>query len=278
MRCSHCNTEVQPGDKFCPNCGKPIDWATPVPASTKKDRRCSVCGSINDQEAIYCESCGAALPGRSASGQRQKPHKEKGESSPSKAIQFLHSWKLTLGLAAIFIVVLVFVGTSGNQDNHVHHQGDFSAHASQMLAEIEQLQKKVDENSKDAESMVLLANRLHDVRFFPRAIATYQRYLELKPSDADARVDLGICYFEMGLADETKKGEYLARAQEEMKKALTYEPQHQLAHFNLAIVFLQGGNIQESNTWFKKCVDLNPNSETGKRAQELYKQHQPLIQ
>lgn len=147
-----------------------------------------------------------------------------------------------------------------------------------MIAEIEQLQKRVDANPDDVEAVLTLANRLHDVQMFPRAITMYEKYLQRKPEDTDARVDLGICFFEMGLADEAQREEYFTKAREEMKQALVANPKHQLAHFNLGIVYLRSGNMEESNAWFRKCYELDPNSETGKRARELYTQHQSLIQ
>lgn len=183
-----------------------------------------------------------------------------------------------MGLAAVFVVVLVLIGTSRDQEPHQHEEGtaDLSAHAAQMKAEIEQLQKRVEADPRDSEAMLSLANRLHDVRSFPQAVAMYQQYLQSKPADTDARVDLGICYFEIALTDESIRSEYFIKAQKEMREALTYDPKHQLAHFNLGIVFLQSGNMQDANLWFKKCIDLNPETETGKRARELYNQHQSL--
>jgi hypothetical protein len=33
------------------------------------------------------------------------------------------------------------------------------------------------------------------------------------------------------------------------------------------------GNIQESKEWFQKAVDINPNSDAGKKAQQLLTSH-----
>lgn len=278
MRCTYCHTEIHQGDRFCSNCGK--ETAQDVRPESDNDR-CPVCGTVNDPQVQYCASCGALLPHRSRSSSvpQQEPRKEHTPSASQSIVRFLQSWKLTLGLAAVFVVVLVIIGTSRNQETHVHNAtGDFSAHAQQIMEEIGQLQKRVEENPDDTGAMLRLANRLHDVRMFARAITVYEEYLKRKPDDTDARVDLGICFFEVGLADEAKREEYFTKAREEMQKALTYNPKHQLAHFNLGIVYLRSGDMRESNSWFKKCYELDPNSETGKRALELYTQHQSLIQ
>jgi len=58
-----------------------------------------------------------------------------------------------------------------------------------------------------------------------------------------------------------------------MTKALEYKPDHQIAHLNLGIVNLAASNVEKSKEWLRKAVDLNPNSEIGKRAQELLNSH-----
>ena len=59
----------------------------------------------------------------------------------------------------------------------------------------------------------------------------------------------------------------------EMEAALKYQPKHQIAHLNLGIVNLSAKNLVASKEWFQKTVDIDPNSEAGKRAQELLTSH-----
>lgn len=134
------------------------------------------------------------------------------------------------------------------------------------------------ENPNDAGSKLLLANALHDAgthdaAYLPRAIEAYRSFLKAKPNDPNARVDLGICYFEVGKLDSTRAGEFFANAVKEMEAALKSDPKHQPGAFNLGIVQLYSGNFQESNKWFKKAVDLNPESDLGKRAKTILDQH-----
>ena len=100
---------------------------------------------------------------------------------------------------------------------------------------------------------------------------SYKRYLEKNAKDANARVDLGICYFENGDTEE---------AQKQMLVALKYDPKHLQAHFNLGIVNLKARRMQEANDWFKKTIALAPpNSEIGQQARQFLEQHSsPLIQ
>jgi tetratricopeptide (TPR) repeat protein len=109
-----------------------------------------------------------------------------------------------------------------------------------------------------------LANLLHDSGFFDRAIENYKKYLEIKPNSTNALVDMGICYFEL---------QNYASADSVMKIAIKIEPQHQQANFNLGIVNLAAGKIDESKEWFKKAIAIDPNSEIGKKAEQILQSH-----
>lgn len=188
---------------------------------------------------------------------------------PLKALQ---SWKVTAGFAIVLIVVVIVLKTNREKDAKPTTQ-NLSPNASEMVKEIESLQKVVDANPKDEQATLRLANLLHDVKALPRAAMMYERYLEMNPSNPDARVDLGISYFELSLSDSTKREEYTESAKREIEKAITYAPKHQLAYFNLGIVCLHSGDMENALSWFKKCVGIDPNSETGRRAQQFLNQH-----
>jgi len=145
-----------------------------------------------------------------------------------------------------------------------------------MIKEIDALQKTVDANPRDEQAVLRLANLLHDVRFYPRAIMMYKHYLELQPANADARVDLGTSYFEMSFQDSTQVPQYLDSARSAMAQALTYQPKHQLACFNLGIVSFHTGDMKEAMGWFSKCVAIDSTSETGRRALQFINQHSTI--
>jgi RNA polymerase subunit RPABC4/transcription elongation factor Spt4 len=54
--CAHCNTSIEPGASYCPNCGQSL----PHPIGLA----CPRCTGINLSGAAFCETCGAALPPR----------------------------------------------------------------------------------------------------------------------------------------------------------------------------------------------------------------------
>jgi tetratricopeptide (TPR) repeat protein len=132
------------------------------------------------------------------------------------------------------------------------------------MQEISELENKVAANPEDIESTLHLAHLLQDSGLFEKAITNYKKYLDKNQENADARVDMAICYY--NLSDYNT-------AISEMEAAIKYQPKHQIAHLNLGIVNLTARNIEASKMWFQKTVDIDPNSEAGKRAQELLTSH-----
>lgn len=240
----------------------------------RSPQHCPLCGFENLPESRFCENCGAGIAGpqiRSkdrkvapfGSGQDQPKRKKQKRGKRRPERQPLQPWKLfSISLTAVVVAAVIYSLTNQEEDVHIHN--GLPGAGTSVLQEIEQLERIVETNPQDTQSLLRLANRLQDARFLPRAIVHYKQYLSLVPGDASARVDLGICYFESGDAHT---------AIVEMEKALEFEPLHQLGHLNLGVVNLNAGNLQKSNEWFAKCVEINPNSEAGKRAQRILEQH-----
>ncbi len=292
--CGDCGNELSPGDRFCPTCGANIeDGAVAAEReSTSSGLSCEICGHLNTHAGPYCEACGAKLPGRkfseptsmekspSSSSQKKKiPHKK----AETQRFQPWHyaAGTLVVALLGYFVSLELQRDTGG----HVHTdvqvpatQGAASPPPQEILDAIERLEKQVKENPTNDGAKLLLANALHDAgmrdpRMLPRAIEAYREYLKNKPTDPNARVDLGICYFELGKLDTTRSSSLFSMAINEMESAMKTSPTHQPGAFNLGIVYLYAGNVKESNKWFKKAIDVNPESDLGKRAKDILDQH-----
>jgi tetratricopeptide (TPR) repeat protein len=139
--------------------------------------------------------------------------------------------------------------------------------------DIAPLEAAVAADPRDPAALLRLANGLQDNRAFARAIDAYERSLALDPRNPDARVDMGVCYYELGRADTSGGVTMLRTAVQEMELALKYRPDHQPAAFNLGIVHLTMGELETSNRWFLRAVELNPSSELGVRAKRILEQH-----
>lgn len=57
IACARCNTPIEPGTSYCPNCGQSLPNLI--------GSACPQCASINLPGTACCEMCGAALPSRS---------------------------------------------------------------------------------------------------------------------------------------------------------------------------------------------------------------------
>lgn len=189
---------------------------------------------------------------------------------PKKSNHFLY----VLILILIVIIIVLLVRKNNKVEQHQHadattQQMDFS----NELKEIENLEKLVKENPQDYESILKLAHLYQDTGQLEKSIVKYKQYLEKFPDNADARIDLGVSYYQLAFEDESRKNQLFTDAITEMETALKYEPKHQLGHFNLGIVNLQNGNMEKARKWFKECISINPNSQIAQKAMEILQQH-----
>ncbi len=301
--CPYCNLELRWGDKFCGNCGKPIELADSSPSASGEDERararkeqdpltCGTCGTVNKRGIEFCRSCGSDLRTHSEFVAEAKPgvpkqvrKDQRSSRREFKAFSSLGTWKPVVALV-IIIVAAVLVDRYFSRENIPQQVAQQSNPEPQRpsganmaaIPQIEDMERQVKANPGDLGMSLQLANFLSDNRFYDKAITYYQSYLQKKPKDNNARVDMGICYKEIGQYDNATR---------EMKQALAYDPSHLFATFNLGIVALDEGKmymdqgqmdranelIKESNDWFKKTFALAPTSEVGKRAQQLLSQH-----
>lgn len=301
--CSHCNAELRWGDKFCGNCGKPVEFSDDASTGSSESTQpgdsvpsgpltCKTCGTVNKPGTEFCKSCGADLRSRTSAeaapravAAKQGKGNERREKKDIKPLPLLGSWKPVVGVVVI-VAAAVGIETYSTKQNISSEGTEQQTQQAQQptganmaaLQQIQDMERSVKANPDNLDMMLNLANVLSDNRFYDKAITYYKMYLDEKPTDANARVDLGICYKETGAYDNAVGA---------MKKALEYDPKHLFATFNLGIVTLdkskmymdQGqmdkanGLIRESNDWFRKTVALAPTSEVGKRAQQLLTQH-----
>ncbi len=275
--CPTCAAPVKPGDRFCSSCGTALHWPAesapqaPKPQPSPSTVTCTACGQRNTADALTCVSCGTLLqkkPSARETPSAGQPRPRQGRKSP---FTFFQSWKFT-ALAALILIGTIVAITLTRRSNP-HESGTVSPGEEGMIREIEALQKQVDASPNDPPSILRLANLLQDVRFFPRAIDMYQRYLALEPNSADARVDLGTTYFAFSFTDTTHRDELLALAKQEIRQVMKAEPKHQLAYFNFGIISLHTGDMEEAMDAFRKCIAIDSTTDAAKKAGQFLSQH-----
>jgi len=230
-------------------------------SSTPEARRCNSCGTDNDILHRYCHACGQALVKRAVK-QRSDTARAR-----SKAQLFSTTQWLVICIAAMLfggVATSVFMPPRHPEmhADHTHETQD-----QRFTVTLEQLNAARDAataNPTDPAPQLRYANLLHNAKLLDQAIAQYKSYLDMVPDDPDARVDLGICYFEQ---------EKYAEAIQEMERAVSEHPRHILGHFNLGIVNLNAGNREQAREWFTKAHEIDPNSPGGQNALRILQEH-----
>jgi tetratricopeptide (TPR) repeat protein len=286
--CSECGFKIDGEFKFCPNCGSNIYSKNTSSDKAENDSAgsliCKNCGEENSIANSDCFSCGIPLSGNKNKIQGRPNQELKKSNRKKSAVE--HSSKnnkvikeekvidnkkiliISSAIVVVFIFALVASGVfdSGVQENvsQISNQSTNSSVNLANLEEITQLENKVSADPDDLESTLHLAHLQQDAGLSEKAIVNYNKYLTKFPENADARVDMAICFY--NLSDYTT-------AISEMETAIKYQPKHQIAYLNLGIVNLAAQNLEVSKDWFKKTAELDPNTEAGKRAQELLSSH-----
>lgn len=267
--CPSCGTTPEPGDKFCPSCGRATEHPRTLNATVAEGSgpaTCPHCGQEHPAPVATCKACGAkigpALPEGSITP---------GTTPPDRGVGTLQSWKFTLGIAALLVVALIVFVSSRQGPEPVRTQED--PHDAGMMERIRELEAHIGEQPDDPAALLEFANLLYDVQFYQKAASMYEKHLELNPANADARVDLGTSYFQMFLADTTRGPELITQAEACFLKAIEVHPKHQLAHFNIGIIHLHRNDMPGARQWFQKAIDINPGTEAARRAGQLLTPH-----
>lgn len=232
-----------------------------------KQKYCSECGFKFDRDFKFCPECGTAT------GQKQSKVKNNSsvtsKQNETKNLNPKVIYGIIIGAIAIIAIIIFSSGILDTDTtapiNQVQGQSNFSSGVNMNnMQAINDLEEKVKQNPDDHQSLLELAHLKNDSGLFEAAILNYKTYLEKHPDDADARVDMGVCYYNLKDFNNAIK---------EMETALKYAPNHQIAFLNLGVVNLSAGNLQVSKDWLQKAYDINPTNEVGQKAEQLLKNH-----
>jgi tetratricopeptide (TPR) repeat protein len=244
---------------------------------------CPECGFRLEKEYRFCPNCGIKLgheiyeTNKNSSGPSHPDKSQNAKKNKGSVAAEVQPPKLsTRALLSIISVIVGFIAitllASGVFDtpkiNTVIQQPVNNNQGSGVdlsrMQEIKDLEDKVTANPNDYQLVLQLGHLKNDAGLYEQAIVSYKKYLAANAKDADARVDMGVCYFNLKNYDA---------AIAEMKEALKYKPDHQIAHMNLGVVYMASGKLDEAMTWFQKAIDLGPDNEIGKKAKELLESH-----
>ncbi len=116
----------------------------------------------------------------------------------------------------------------------------------------------------DISQLVDTGNHLMDSQRYHEAIQYYTRVLEIDSTLVDVMVDRGSCFFATDQLDE---------ALQDFEKAISIQPDHAIAHFNLGIVHGGLGNDSLMLEYWKKYLELEPEGDLSNRVRNFIDEH-----
>lgn len=176
---------------------------------------------------------------------------------------------LAVGLGILYISGVFSSHSNTSESNlqesvNAQQQGGGSRINLEDMQRINELENTVNRDTTNSTTVLELAHLLNDSGFHDRAIPYYQMYLRKNPGNVDVLVDMGVCYFELRQYEKAKAA---------MRKGWSINPRHQIANFNLGIVNFSAGNTDSAKIWWRRAIELDPNSEIGKKSKELLDSH-----
>jgi len=275
--CGECGGAILVSDHRCPHCGTPVEM--PGESGTIV---CPHCGHRQEGERDACSACGASFATRAAPPSRshdERPPRPKAAGSRAAPARRRSArlWQV-ISIVAVGALLVVLAWSELSRDTSAPPAQTAAPMQSQQVVDIAPLERAVAENPDDVHARLALANALQDNGAYARAIELYKDYLATHPEDPDARVDMGICYFELARTDSVHGGAFYDLAISEMTSAFERMPTHQSAAFNLGIVYLTGGNLEQSNKWFERAAALDSSSSLGRRAKQMLAQHRMITE
>jgi tetratricopeptide (TPR) repeat protein len=291
--CPECGLKLEKEFKFCPECGVNLESASQqdfVQEELVNSITCPNCGEENNPDNEICAGCGIRLKNKAETKNLIKKTQPLGKQKASNnkvnvkkqgkkvhnpqeqpATKSLNKRNLLIIIVVLLAGIFIILETSDILDAKKVTDNIPQVNESQPsgvdlnnIQKINELEARVKADPTNKELLLQLAHLKNDSRMYQQAIVDYKKYLTMVPGNADARVDMGVCYYNLG---------DFKTAISEMETALKYNPHHQIALLNLGIVNLSAGNLKESQDWLEKAVKENPDNDVGKRAKELLDSH-----
>lgn len=122
-----------------------------------------------------------------------------------------------------------------------------------------ELKDAVEKNPKDTVALKNYAEYLSAAHKVDEAIGLYEKILMIDPKRSDVHFALSIIYF-------NKKD--LIRSEAENNRVLSYDPDNQMALYNLGAITATKGDFTKAKDYWNKVIKIDAESETGKLAKE----------
>lgn len=206
------------------------------------EKRCSHCGAPVQENEKYCSDCGFPV-GRRGVGRILSDH--------------------IIVVAILALVALAYIGYGTVIAKKPAPAKQITPPA-QGMPPIE-MDQFLDGLPTDFSSLVSMGNALMDQGQYQFAVVCYERALEQDSSATDVWVDLGTCEHALG-HNEAAIGNF--------QQALALNPHHQIARFNLGIVYYTLGDDSLAVQWWRSLLADSLQPEMRQHLEELIRQAQ----
>lgn len=210
------------------------------------EQKCPVCSFKTSENAKFCPDCGAPLNKKG-----QKTAKTKSSSNKDMFI--------IIGLLFVIVVGYLIVKSPTSPPKPAKQQQQTGSNQNHDHENFEGMEELLANMPVDYNSLVKLGNQTMDAGNYAMAAECYKRALMIDGSSSDVRTDYGACLHGMGLPE---------RALEEFHYVLKNNPNHEIARFNLGIVFYSVGNSDSAKYYWQSYLDKFPNGSLTKAARE----------
>lgn len=175
-------------------------------------------------------------------------------SKPGSKGQFL-TWAIIFVCGFLCgIAFTVYKGGSINQPAVTATEGQAPPHNEELHQAILSLEAEVTTNPKNFQAWVRLGNLYYDTDQATKAIAAYNKSLELHKGDANLITDLGVMY---------RKNKEPEKAIEHFNRAIQENPAHLPSRYNKGIVLLYDlKDAQSAIASWEEMLTIDPQAKT----------------
>jgi cytochrome c-type biogenesis protein CcmH/NrfG len=206
------------------------------------EKRCSHCGKLVQEGEKYCSDCGFHVGRRGV-------------------VRILLDHVIVVAILAVVALAYIGYNTVIADRTPPMKKTEAQSHGMPPL----DMDQFVAGLPTDFATVVSMGNALMDQGQYQKAVACYNRALEQDSSATDVWVDLGTCEHAMG-HNEVAIGDF--------QKALALNPQHQIARFNLGIVYYTLGDDSMAVQWWQSLLADSLESGMREHLEELIRQAQ----
>ncbi len=184
-----------------------------------------------------------------------------------KALSYKFSSEALVVLAFIVAVIIVFAIYTDNSrllaqkiaKTGASSQASPEQDSAKMMAFIQDLKSKAEQNPQDFKHNVDLANAYFDIQRFDQAAAYYRKAVRINAGDTNVLIDLGVSYFNTGQLDS---------ALVSMQAALKINPDNSQGLYNSGIVLFNLERKDEAVKQWELLIKKHPDSQEAKAAGE----------